>query len=100
MKKQFKEILKNSKLKIKWKNINYWQCEKIDNLYEATQKIGIKITGTNTKIMIKFKGNIQIKQNTSLAYLEKDCLRILKLFYVYLEDETKIKSRFGNYKLN
>ena len=100
MRKQFKEILENSRLEVKWKNIYTWQKEDINNLYEAVKEKRIKITGTPNKINITLKSNIEIKKQSNLAYLERDCYTILKCFYTYLGDKTKMENRFGTYQLN
>jgi len=100
MKKQFKEILKNSKISVKWKNFGSWTKEDVNNLLEAAQSRRIKITGTANNLTITCNNNVKIVRKSNATSLERDLLMVLKMFYVYLGDETKIYSRFGTSSLN
>lgn len=100
MKKQFKEILENSKIIVKWKNFGSWIEEDITNLLEAAESRGIKVTGTADNLTIIYNNKVKIVKKTNLHSLERDMLTILKMFYVYLGDKTKVSSRFGTEFIN
>lgn len=103
MKKQFKQILENSKIQIKWRNFGSWQNEDISNLFEAAQSRHIKITGTANNLTITCNNNIKIVRKTNLGWLERDLITVLKMFYISLGDATKITkitSRFGTSIIN
>ena len=101
MKKEFKEILEKSRITIKWKNYTSWENEGVENLLEAVESRNIKITGTHDRIKITYCNcNLKITRETPLCYLEVNVLAVLKMFYVYLGDKTKISSRFGTSIIN
>jgi hypothetical protein len=101
MKKEFREILKNSPITVKCKNFGSWIKEDIINLLEAAESRRIKVTGTADNLTIIFNNNyLKIVRKTNSGSLEKDMLMILEMFYLYMGYKTKISSSFGTEIIN
>lgn len=101
MNKEIKKILQNSPLTIKWYNINEWQKEDYNNLWDFVVSNDIKIISKkNNKITIKFNyGGFKIQLNTFICDYERYLTILIAQYCQYLGDICKIKTRFKDYSL-
>lgn len=100
MKKEIKNILKSSRVTLKWKNCGTWVNEGFTNLLEAAESRNIKITGTNENLKISCNNNIKIVRKTNIYCLERDLILVLRMFYAYLGDKTKFSTYLGTFSIN
>lgn len=102
MKKQFKNILQNSPISIKWKNFNSWQKQEgITNLLEACEYYNINIRAKKGDVLVlKLDKNFRIIYQSSVAWFERDIVNLIAMFNQYLGDTAKIETRFRSIKIN
>lgn len=93
---------------IKWLNMGTWERENIKNYqdvinsYNITYKIKKNLHFTDSKyILITLtKGCCILSIMSSYADLERDTANLLKMFFIYLGDKTKMTTRFGTININ
>lgn len=105
MKKELKEMLKRAKIQVKWRNCRtcgIWQNEDLQNLLDFVNRYKIKIRKVKIKnnnydnfYKIKMSlGGLEIQDITTHNDLERKLYNFINYSYVYLGDETQIKTRF------
>ena len=96
------QILSDSKISVKWLNINEWKKEEFQNLKQAAHHYKIRIISNNDgviKLAVKF-GNFQSTIISNLVNFEAQIIVLIKQCLTFLGDKTIICTRFSKNKIN
>lgn len=99
MNKQIKEILEQSRVSSKWVNCGEWQKDKISNLFEASEKMGLRVRRTkNDHLLLRCEyGRVAMSMKVPFEHIESYVSKMYAMYLIYLGDTFVLKTRFKDY---
>jgi len=86
---------------IRWQNFLSWETRPYKTLEDVIKDLNISFKQEGDKLFIKLNaGTLDLKLETTLYDLELNTIKIIKMFYIYMGDRVKMKTRFGTVNIN
>ncbi len=86
---------------IRWQNCLSWETRPYKTVEDVIKDLNISFKQESDKLFVKLHaGMLDLKLETNLYDMEMNIIKLIKMFYIYMGDRVKIKTRFGTSNIN